>query len=105
MRLLRKTRCVTALFALFCVLFMQLAVAAYACPGMTGKQAASMNTHHMMPGCQGMDMEQPNLCHAHDQIDNQSLDKPAVPDIQPFVPATLLLAVSATGTGQARTVF
>lgn len=40
-----------------------------------------------------MDMEQPSLCHAQDQVGNQSLDKPQLPPVQPFVPLGLVQAI------------
>jgi hypothetical protein len=49
-----------------------------------------------MEGCMGMDKEQPGLCHAHDQAGNQSLDKPNVPPIQPFMPIALVLTLVTT---------
>lgn len=98
MKLSRPSRFVAALIALFSILFMQFAVAAYACPGMqTGQDRES---DHMsmsidaqeMSDCTGMDMAQPSLCHAYSHVGNQSLDKPELPTIQPFVPATLAAA-------------
>ena len=91
MRLTRRSRFVTALIALFSVLFMQLAVAAYACPTIQAKQettshaaGASADVHSEMGGCEGgADLEQPALCFAYSQEGSQSLYKPAVPDIQP----------------------
>lgn len=97
MRLARKTRFVTALFALVSVLFMQLAVAAYACPSLRMDQAAvfSVTTpaagHEGMIGCEGaVDFEQPSLCQAHSQYGSQSLDKPAMPDLAPSVAVVLV---------------
>jgi hypothetical protein len=91
-------RFVAALVALFSMLFMQLAVASYACPNMrTGQQGASMamsaDSAAMSPDCMGMDMEQPSLCHAQDQVGNQSLDKPQPPTVQAFVPVGLVQAL------------
>lgn len=60
-----KSRATAALVALLCVLFAQLAVAAYACP---------------MPAqadcCMAMDESEPALCQAHCQQGDQSFDKP-----------------------------
>jgi len=69
---------------------MQLAVSAYACPalnlGNDGQMTASVHTAPAdVVSCQDMDMEQPNLCHASHQTDKQSLDKPAMPPLAPFV--------------------
>ena len=95
----RQFRFVAALIALFGVLFMQLAVASYACPGMTmvqGDAAIAMSTDsadQSMAGCQGMDQAQPSLCHAYGQAGNQSLDKPEIPHAPPFIATGLALEV------------
>jgi hypothetical protein len=94
-----KIRFVAALIALFSMLFMQLAVASYACPNMRTAQpsaatAISADATAMSPDCMGMDMEQPSLCHAQDQVGNQSLDKPQLPDVQSFVPVELVQAIA-----------
>lgn len=85
--------------ALSSLLFMQLAVASYTCPAMqTGSDlglaalSAAMDDPGMI-GCKGMEKAQAGLCHAQSETVKQSLDKPQVPDIQPFVPAGLVLAV------------
>jgi hypothetical protein len=101
MRRSRPSRSVAALIALFSLLFMQLAVASYACPGLQpGQGAAPAAMAHpadagSMPGCTGMpvDIEQPGLCHAQDQAGNQSLDKPGSPQVPPFVGVVLAHAV------------
>lgn len=97
----RQSRFVAALIALFSMLFMQLAVASYACPGLKMGQdskAVAMATDtdtatQNMSGCTGMDMEQPGLCHAHDHAGNQSLDKPELPQVQPFMAVGLTLTL------------
>jgi hypothetical protein len=93
MRFNRRSRVVTALIALFSVLFMQLAVAAYACPTLTATSGAASNagwsiadSHMAMDGCEGeADHDQPALCFAYSQEGSQSLYKPPLPDIQPAV--------------------
>jgi hypothetical protein len=102
MKLSRRSRLATALFALVSVLFMQFAVAAYACPSLrTGQASESMvmqiqaADHQNMAGCEGMvDTEQPQLCHAHSQVGNQSLDKPAAPDVPPSAAILLMLVIN-----------
>ena len=84
MKLTRKYRILTALVALFGVLFMQLAVAAYACPGLQGgdmSQAMADDGAPMqsMPGCDQPDSAKPALCHAHCLDGKSSLDKPQTP--------------------------
>jgi hypothetical protein len=100
----RQFRCVAALIALFSMLFMQLAVASYACPnlrmGQDGGALARSSSSGMqnMAGCTGMDMQQPSLCHAHSQAGHQSLDKPDLPQVQPFVAVELMQALVFTDT-------
>lgn len=92
----RSTRFLTAVLAIFSMLYMQLAMASYVCPGMTmGSQAAMASPHAMaadMSDCEGMDRSQPTLCHldAHGDSPTQSLDKTPPPDVPPFVPAALI---------------
>ncbi len=97
----RRTRLMTVLFALVSLLFMQLAVAGYACPG-TGSKAAEISamTEAGMPCAESMAMNmddaQPNLCHAHCQVGQQSADKyqtPSPPAID-TLPADLTLQVA-----------
>jgi hypothetical protein len=96
MKLTRSCRWHAAVIALISMLFMQLAVAAYACPQLSvssaNEQSRTMtagDTGHDMSGCQKTDSEQPSLCHAHGQVDKQSLDKPESPPVQPFLAAGL----------------
>ena len=95
-----QLRFVAALIALFSMLFMQLAVASYACPNMrTAQQSAapamSADSTAMASDCMGVDMQQPSLCHAQDQVGNQTLDKPQLPLVQPFVPVGLVQAIAS----------
>ncbi|MBC7380114.1 MAG: hypothetical protein H7346_22120 [Burkholderiaceae bacterium] len=68
---LRRHRVLTVLVALVSLLFMQLAVAGYACPGLASSAGAM--PHASMPcplgmkmsADAGMDDQQPALCHAH----------------------------------------
>ena len=76
-------RLATVLFALASLLFMQFAVAAYACPLGTGAALKSAQMTAMvrsgMPCAESMslsmDDEQPNLCQAHCQTGQQTADK------------------------------
>ncbi|NKI70039.1 hypothetical protein GN109_11455 [Collimonas pratensis] len=96
MKFLRSSRLLTACIVLVSMLFMQLAVAGYACPSLNIAQASAaaamtMGDDMAMSGCAGADKAQPSLCHANDQAGNQSLDKPSTPHVQPFVAAALTL--------------
>lgn len=96
MKLSRPSRAIAAVIVLFSMLFMQLAVAAYACPELrVGPQAGTMAAPSaQMPPCHQKDPAQPSLCHAFGQSGNQSLDKPTVPPLQPFVAVGFGLPVS-----------
>jgi hypothetical protein len=101
MRLSRQPRLIAALVALISMLFMQLAVAAYACPSQQmGHVAESVSmpaqAHDEMPGCEGADINASALCHAHCQPDTQSLDKPQSPDVSPFLALALVSTVIDT---------
>ena len=93
----RRPGLIAALMALFGMLFMQLAVASYACPipastMVPGIQSAGPASQ-VMPGCVEMDTAPPALCHAHDQAGKQSLDRPDLPQVQPFATIGLALTV------------
>ena len=73
----RRHRPITVLFALISLLFMQMAVARYACPGPMQKASeAAVMAEAGMPSAEpmllSMDDEQPSLCHAHCQAGQQS---------------------------------
>ncbi|MDE2429461.1 MAG: hypothetical protein KGM99_12070 [Burkholderiales bacterium] len=92
----RSSRSIVAFILLNSMLFMQLVVAGYACAiaktviADTSYVATGMR-YQGMAGCKGMDQQQSDLCHAHIQVKNQSLDKPNLPQVQPFL-ATKLVA-------------
>lgn len=95
----RHFRRVAALIALIGMLFMQYAVASYSCPmSQAGQGIAAVamsidSADQGMPGCLGMDGVQPNLCNAYDQGGNQSLDKPDLPQVKPFLTAGLAVSL------------
>lgn len=84
----RRKRFAMVLFALVNLLFMQLAVAGYACPGGLSRagidQAAAM-ARAGMPCAESMaltmDDEQPSLCAAHCKPEQQTADKHQVPGL------------------------
>jgi hypothetical protein len=94
MKLSFSTRIFAVVLAISSMLFMQLALAAYVCPG-TSPSGATMiasSANMEMPGCDGMDMEQVALCHAHaqDQGSKQTLDKADLPAVTPFIASQLI---------------
>jgi hypothetical protein len=74
----RRCRLMTVLFALVSLLFMQLAVAGYACPmdGQADEMAAMAQAGIPCAGeMSPIDTQQPALCYAHCQSDQQAVDK------------------------------
>ncbi|MBU6503632.1 MAG: hypothetical protein KGQ35_12305, partial [Burkholderiales bacterium] len=98
---LRRHRLITVLFALVNLLFMQLAVASYACPSAVSKVAEVAATAEAgMPyaGSRPLSMDdaQPSLCQAHCQASQQSADTHALPSPVALsaLPAALTLPVA-----------
>lgn len=94
MKLSRKHRTLSALVALFGMLFMQLAVAAYACPGLEGpgdrgSVAEAHDAMESMPGCDEPDAANLSLCHAHCHDDKAAADRP---DASAVAPAAVIVA-------------
>jgi hypothetical protein len=96
MRYSRRNRFVAAVVALFGLLFMQLAVAAYACPKLAAVQQRAVMldaSGQPMVDCPEVDKQSPSLCQAHSQKAAQSLDKAEPPSIQPFTANGLIMHV------------
>ncbi len=80
----RRHRLITVLFVLVNLLFMQLAVASYACPGAASKVVEVTSMAEAGTPCAestrlSMDDAQPNLCQAHCQTGQQTADKFELP--------------------------
>jgi hypothetical protein len=96
MKLTRSRRWHAAVIALISMLFVQLAVAAYACPQLN---VAAAGVHgHGMSCCDQPDPAQPALCHAHGDVGKQSLDKPEPPPVHPFTAVGLALPLPPVAT-------
>lgn len=98
MKLTRPSRVIAALLVLASMLFMQLAVAGYACPSFNAappdeSMSMSKDNNQAMIRCGGSDKSQPSLCLTQDQSGNQSLDKPMTPHTFPLLRAALTLVV------------
>ena len=99
MKLSRSHRMLTALVALFGMLFMQWAVASYAWPelhtgGGSGVAQPAQPDMASMPDCdQPSDAAQPALCHAHCHDGEASLDKAEAAAVSPaaVIVSTLLV--------------
>lgn len=90
---------ITVLFALCSLLFMQLAVAAYACPDNLSKlsEAAAMAEAGMPCASEvslSMDDELPGLCHAHCQSSQQSVEKLQPPSLMGAVAVGFAFTIS-----------
>ena len=68
-----RHRMITVLLALTSLLFSQLAVAAYICPGL-GSNAAQASMPCADAAAMAADESQPNLCRAHCQAGQQKAD-------------------------------
>lgn len=81
------------------VLFLQLAVAAYACPGLSthtdaSPSAAMADEMQMDAGCAMVDEAQPNLCSQHCQQNSRVLDQ-SPPAAVPVAVLPLLAVVDS----------
>jgi hypothetical protein len=87
MRYPRRIRLVSAVVALLSLLFMQVAMAAYACPNLIPAQNTPMldSSGQPMADCQEADKQSPALCYADAHKQTPSLDKPDAPSVMPFV--------------------
>lgn len=91
----RACRRLVAKLLIATLLFLQLAVAAYACPSFNPDagmaMSAAMADDMPMDGCTMSDQVQPNLCSQHCQQDSQALDQS--PPAALAIPVLPLLAV------------
>lgn len=83
-------RCLTAFVALVAMLFAQLAVAGYVCPGQADAAAMAQMMASGQP-CEGMDADQPVLCHQHAAPAAQSFESVKLP--APSLPAIVQVFV------------
>lgn len=97
----RRTRLITTLLALVSLLFMQWAVASYACPGVAprlGEITAMTEAGMPCAASMSLDMDdtQASLCHAHCQTDKQNTHNPecAAPLAVAALAPSFLVAVS-----------
>ena len=85
----RLQRCTTAIFVVLSLLFSQLALAMYVCPGAT--DTVVMADMAAAGVCDGMDEAQPTLCHQHSAGAAQSFEAVKVP--MPSLPAIVQVLV------------
>jgi hypothetical protein len=91
----RCARVTTALLVALSLLFSQLALASYACPGQQDAAMAGMMAAGMP--CEGMDANQPVLCHEHSAGATQAVEAlkapaPGIPFLVQVLAAPLVLA-------------
>jgi hypothetical protein len=91
----RRLRLLTAVVALFSLLFMQVALAGYACPDLVPAPNVPMldAAGQPMVDCPQVDRDSPSLCHAHTHKIAQSLDKPDAPSVLPFIATGFALPI------------
>lgn len=90
-------RCTTAIFVVLSLLFSQLALAGYVCPGAPDSPGSMADMMASGEPCEGMDMAQPVLCfqHAADlslSFEPVKLTTPSLPAIVQLVVMPLVLA-------------
>jgi hypothetical protein len=83
----RRVRLLSAVVALLSLLFMQVALAAYACPNLIPAENTPMldSSGQPMANCPEADKQSPTLCYADTHKQTPSLDKPDTPSVMPFV--------------------
>lgn len=86
----RLHRCTTAFFVVLSLLFSQLALASYVCPGATDTVVMAEMAAAGVP-CDGLDQAQPTLCHQHSAGAAQSFEAVKVP--VPSLPAIVQVLV------------
>jgi len=94
----RRIRHLSAVIALLSLLFMQLAMAAYACPKLSPAQQQSTMldaSGQPMKDCAQLDKQNPSLCHADSHQAPQSSDTPNPPSIPPFTATGLIVHIVA----------
>lgn len=97
----RVHRLTTAFFVVFSLLFGQLATAGYVCPGQMDVEAMAAMADAGRP-CDGMDQQQPALCHQHaadpaKTFEAVKLPVAGVPAIVQVLELPLVLAAQAAG--------
>ncbi|MNP94935.1 hypothetical protein D3C85_74780 [compost metagenome] len=84
-------RCTTAIFVVLSLLFSQLALAGYVCPGAPDSPGSMADMMASGEPCEGMDMAQPVLCFQH--AADLSLSFEPVKLTTPSLPAIVQLVV------------
>lgn len=88
---LRAHRLTTTLVVVLSLLFSQIALAAYVCPGQELQPTMEEMMAAGMP-CEGMDEHQPVLCHQHQAGGVQSAEAIKLPTVAPALAVMVLQA-------------
>ncbi len=86
----QRSRCLTSLIVVVALLFSQLALASYVCPGMSADERMSERMAAGLP-CDGDDPEMPVLCHQHAVDSSQSFEMAKV--AAPSLPTVMQMLV------------
>ena len=87
----QRSRCLTSLVVVMALLFSQLALASYVCPGLSSEERMSQKMAAGIP-CDGDDPSLPLLCHQHATDASQSFEmaKVAAPSLPVVVQMVVL---------------
>jgi hypothetical protein len=84
----------TAFFVVVSLLFSQLALASYVCPGQLDAEAMAARMQAGVP-CDGMDQTQPVLCHQHSADPAKTFESITLPAVaQPAVVQVLVVPLA-----------
>lgn len=86
----QRSRCLTTWFVVMALLFSQLALASYVCPGLSADERMSETMASGIP-CDGDDPSMPVLCHQHATDASQSFEMAKV--AAPSLPAVVQMLV------------
>ena len=85
----QRSRCLTAWFVVMALLFSQMALASYVCPGLSADERMSETMASGIP-CDGDDPSMPVLCHQHATDASQSFE---MARLAPSLPAVVQMLV------------
>ena len=102
--MVKMFRRLVAALGIAALLFMQIAVSAYACALEAPPAVAAESTVQGAPGCDELDDVASLLCHSHCNPQAQSADKAHVPDIAQPVALKFMPAWRSAETPQASVV-
>ena len=108
----RLHRLTAAFFVVLSLLFSQLALASYVCPGQSDAEAMAAMAEAGIP-CEGMDQAQPVLCHQHSADPARTFEAVKLPaaaqpaivqvlELPPALEAAAVTAVSEAATSVAQ---